>query len=50
MKSLFTLFAATLLITGLAACNTVEGFGEDVHNAGSDVSQAARNVDNDVNY
>lgn len=39
MRTFTTLLAATLL---LAACNTVQGFGQDVSSVGETVSDAAK--------
>lgn len=39
-KNKFSLLAGLLLMLGAAACNTVEGFGEDVEEAGDAVEDA----------
>lgn len=39
---------ALLLILGLAACETVEGAGKDVSNAGDAISDTARDVQDDL--
>ncbi|SIO13491.1 Entericidin EcnA/B family protein [Rhodovulum sp. ES.010] len=41
----FALLSATLLF-GLAACETVEGVGQDLETAGEQVSQEAREAQN----
>ncbi len=48
-KTFFTLAAAMIMAGTLSACNTVEGAGEDIHNAGSAVSETAREVDREMN-
>lgn len=45
MRKLFVLFAAAAALT-TAACNTVEGVGEDTQAAGAAVSGAAREAGN----
>jgi predicted small secreted protein len=45
MRKLFVLFAAAAALT-TAACNTVEGVGEDTQAAGAAVSGAARDAGN----
>ena len=41
MKPSFTILLIGLAFT-MAACNTVQGFGQDVRNAGSAIERAAR--------
>ncbi len=36
---------SALLLSLLAACNTVEGFGQDMQNAGAAVSEEAREAE-----
>lgn len=45
MKSIFPVIAAIALL-GVAACNTVEGVGEDVSSAGDAVSDSAEDASN----
>ena len=40
MRKIVTLFLAAGALA-VSACNTVEGFGEDVESAGSEVEEAA---------
>lgn len=44
MKKIFLSFAALLTVAAVAACNTVEGVGEDVEATGEAVSEASRDV------
>ena len=44
MKKIFLSLAALLTVAALAACNTVEGVGEDVEATGEAVSEASRDV------
>lgn len=37
---LFKLSVAVIMLSALAACNTVEGFGKDVQKAGSSLEKA----------
>jgi entericidin B len=41
--------AITALLLALAACNTIEGMGKDVSNAGESVSGAAQNTKQKMN-
>lgn len=41
IRTLLTLAAVTMAVTCLAACNTVEGAGEDVESAGQAIEDAA---------
>lgn len=41
IRALFTLAAVTAAVTCLAACNTMEGVGEDVEGAGQAIEDAA---------
>ena len=41
MKRVFTLLALIAVVTGTAGCNTVQGFGEDLHHLGNSISNAA---------
>lgn len=45
MRIYLTAFVALL---GLAACETVEGFGQDVQNTGQVVQSGAQQVQNDL--
>jgi len=45
MRKIFVLMAAAAALTA-AACNTVEGVGEDTQAAGSAVSGAAQDAQN----
>lgn len=45
MKTIFSLVAAVALL-GVAACNTVEGAGEDVESAGEAVQDTANDAAN----
>jgi predicted small secreted protein len=45
MKTIFSLVAAVALL-GVAACNTVEGAGEDIESAGDEVSDTANDAAN----
>lgn len=38
---MFRLLAATLMLVALAACETAEGFGQDVENAGEAIQNEA---------
>jgi len=40
--------AAMLAILGLAACNTVDGAGQDIEAAGDGISDAANEVEQDL--
>mgnify|MGYP003657442484 CR=1 FL=1 len=43
MKKTIAFGAMAVVLTLLAACNTIEGIGQDVEAAGESVSNAARN-------
>lgn len=47
MKTITTSLSI-LLFAGLAACNTVEGAGEDVEGGGEAVSDTARETEQDL--
>jgi predicted small secreted protein len=38
------IFAATLALLSATACNTINGFGEDINSAGHAISRAADNT------
>ncbi|MHA3977571.1 entericidin A/B family lipoprotein [Halovulum sp. GXIMD14794] len=40
--------AALIALLGLAACNTVEGAGQDIRYAGDEISETANEVQNDL--
>ena len=42
MKVIISMIVLGLSLVGLAACNTVEGFGEDLQSAGRSVEKAAK--------
>ena len=46
MKKLLLVFAALFTLTAVAACNTIEGVGEDVSAAGDAVATAADEAKN----
>jgi predicted small secreted protein len=51
MKLLWTLFAALLLSSSLMilpACETTEGFGRDVENAGEEISEGADEIEDEI--
>jgi predicted small secreted protein len=41
MRKLFTLLALGIFVTTLTACNTMEGAGEDMSEAGEAISDSA---------
>lgn len=41
MRKLFTLLCLTVFVTTLAACNTMEGAGEDIEDAGEAIQDGA---------
>ena len=41
MKRVFTLMALIAVVASAAGCNTVQGFGEDLHHLGNSISNAA---------
>ena len=41
MKPTLLLAALVLLVSSLAGCNTMEGFGQDVKKVGSEIEEAA---------
>jgi entericidin A len=41
MRRVFILLALIAVVTGAAGCNTVHGFGEDLHHLGNSISNAA---------
>jgi entericidin A len=41
MKRVATLLVLIGVVLGAAGCNTVHGFGEDLHNLGNSISNAA---------
>jgi len=43
-----TAVLSILLIAGLAACNTVEGAGEDVEASGEAIGETARDVEREL--
>lgn len=45
MKSVTTILSAVLLSVGLVGCNTLEGFGKDLTEAGNALSGAASKDD-----
>jgi predicted small secreted protein len=45
---IITATLSVLLFAGLAACNTVEGAGEDVEGGGEAISDTARDVERDI--
>ena len=45
MKMLLLLVAVTALLSGLSACNTVRGVGQDVSALGRDISSGAEGVE-----
>jgi predicted small secreted protein len=40
--------ALAFAVLGLGACNTVEGFGQDVEEGGENLSNAADNVEQEI--
>lgn len=42
MKTLLSMVIISLSLLTLSACNTVEGFGEDLQSAGRSVEKAAK--------
>ncbi|MDE2400597.1 MAG: entericidin A/B family lipoprotein [Burkholderiales bacterium] len=42
MKRLASLILVTLAVASLTACNTMNGFGEDLHKVGDKISGAAK--------
>jgi len=47
MKTI-TVPTAILLFAGLAACNTVEGAGQDVESGGEAISETARETEQEI--
>ena len=47
MSALTKLFAALSLL-GLAACETAEGFGQDVENTGEYIEEGAEEIDEEI--
>ncbi|MFO7757147.1 MAG: entericidin A/B family lipoprotein [Roseovarius sp.] len=47
MKNI-TAMLSLVLFAGLAACNTVEGAGQDVQGGGEAISDTARGVERDI--
>jgi len=47
MKTITTVLSA-LLFAGLAACNTVEGAGEDVEAGGEAISETANEAEQEI--
>lgn len=45
---LMKMLAVLLLASGLAACNTMEGAGEDIERGGEAVSEGAREVEDEI--
>jgi predicted small secreted protein len=45
---LVKLLAILLFAGGLAACNTMEGAGEDIERGGEAVSEGARDVEDEI--
>jgi predicted small secreted protein len=41
MKKIFSIFALLGALAAMTACNTVDGFGEDVEEAGESMQDAA---------
>jgi predicted small secreted protein len=41
-KFVIALFAAVLLVTGMTACHTVKGAGEDIESAGEAIQDSAK--------
>lgn len=41
MKRFVILLASIMAVAGVAGCNTVHGFGEDLHHLGNSISNAA---------
>jgi predicted small secreted protein len=46
-RSSFVLFTL-LSLGGLTACNTTEGFGQDVEAAGDEIEEIARNAEEEM--
>ena len=46
MRILFSLAVAVCIVLPLAACNTIEGAGQDISKGGQAISGAARDVKN----
>lgn len=42
MKKLSVLFAMSMILLGLAGCNTIQGIGKDVKKAGEVVESAGK--------
>lgn len=42
MGKCLMLVAAVLMTVALSACNTVQGMGKDISNAGQDIQKAAK--------
>ncbi|HMC44701.1 entericidin A [Burkholderia sp. D7] len=41
MKRVFIVLGFIAVVAGVAGCNTVHGFGEDLHHLGNSISNAA---------
>jgi predicted small secreted protein len=48
MKNILSLLLLALAVTGLSACNTVKGVGQDVSATGHDLSKAASTVERKI--
>jgi len=44
MKDEIRIFAVAVALLGTAACNTIEGAGKDIEEAGEETSETAREV------
>ena len=48
MKHLFSLLVLSIVATGLTACNTISGAGQDVSAAGREVTKGANAVERKI--
>lgn len=48
MSKLLLLLVGAAVLCGVTACNTVSGVGQDVSNAGQDLSAGARSVERSI--
>ncbi len=49
MNKIMSLIVGAALLCGLSACNTISGVGQDVGEAGRDLSAGARSVQRSIN-
>lgn len=48
LSTIFRLLAVLLFSAGLAACNTIQGAGEDIEQGGEAVSESAEEVEDEI--